>query len=142
MMSQKALGGGEFSKTPNGGAGVQNRAQLIYTYAVRTGRITLQQMAAQMSENAAKLFGMYPHRGVLREGAEADITIYDPTGESTISFRTNAHHCDNSPYEGMKVLGSVSDVMLGGKHVVKGGKLIEEGKGRFVFRKASGRYRA
>ncbi len=142
MMSQKALGGGEFSKTPNGGAGVQNRAQLIYTYAVRTGRITLQQMAAMMSENAAKMFGMFPHRGILREGAEADISIYDPTGESTISFRTNAHHCDNSPYEGMKVFGGVSDVLLGGRHVVKGGKLIEEGKGRFVFRKASCRYRA
>jgi dihydropyrimidinase len=141
-MSQKALGGGEFSKTPNGSAGVQNRAQLIYTYAVRTGRITLQQMAALLSENAARMFGMYPHRGVLREGSSADITIYDPTGEGTISYRTNAHHCDNSPYEGMKVLGGVSDVLLGGRHVVQGGKLIQEGKGRFVFRKASGRYRA
>ena len=109
---------------------------------MRTGRITLQQMAALMSEHAAKLFGMYPHRGVLREGAEADIAIYDPTGESKISYRTNAHHCDNSPYEGMKVLGGVSDVLLGGRHIVKDGKLISEGKGRFVFRKASGRYRA
>ena len=63
-------------------------------------------------------------------------------GCGTISYRTNAHRCDNSPYEGMKVFGSVSDVLLGGRHVVKSGKLIEEGKGRFVFRKASGRYRA
>ena len=141
MMSQKALGEGEFSKTPNGCAGVQNRAQLVYTYGVRTGRITLQQMAAQLSENAARMFGMYPHRGVLQEGARADITIYDPTGEGTISHKTNAHHCDNSPYEGMKVLGSISDVLLGGRHVVQDGKLVKEGKGKFVFRKASGRYR-
>ena len=142
MMSQKALGKGEFSKTPNGGAGVQNRAQLIYTYAVKTGRITLPQMAALMSENAAKLFGMYPNRGVLAEGAEADITIYNPEGDSTISFRTNAHHCDNSPYEGMPVSGSVCDVLLGGRRVVSGGKLVSEGKGRFVFRKPGQRYRA
>ncbi|MEA4940397.1 MAG: dihydropyrimidinase [Christensenella sp.] len=142
MMSQKALGGGEFSKTPNGGAGVQNRAQLIYTYAVKTGRITLPQMAALMSENAARLFGMYPNRGVLAEGAEADITVYNPEGESTISFRTNAHHCDNSPYEGMRVSGSISDVLLGGRRVVMDGRIVQEGKGRFVFRKPGQRYRS
>ncbi len=141
-MRQKALGGGEFSKTPNGGAGVQNRAQLVYTYAVRPGRITLSQMAALLSENAARMFGMYPQRGVLQEGAEADITVYDPAGESTISYRTNAHNCDNSPYEGMKVYGSISDVLLGGRHVVQGGRLAKEGEGKFVFRKPSGRYRA
>ncbi|MEA5048318.1 MAG: dihydropyrimidinase [Eubacteriales bacterium] len=142
FMNQKALGGGEFSKTPNGGAGVQNRAQLIYTYAVKTGKITLPQMASLMSENAARLFGIAPHRGVLAEGAEADITIYNPEGESKISFRTNAHHCDNSPYEGMKVSGSVSDVLLGGKHIVKNGELVLEGKGRYVFRKTGVRYRS
>ena len=142
MMNQKALGGGEFSKTPNGGAGVQNRAQLIYTYAVKAGRITLPQMAQMMSENASRLFGMYPNRGVLAEGAEADITIYNPEGESVISYKTNAHHCDNSPYEGMRVYGSISDVLLGGRHVLKDGKIVQEGKGRYVFRKTGRRYRA
>lgn len=141
FMSQKALGDGEFSKTPNGGAGVQNRAQLIYTYAVKTGKITLPQMAALLSENAANLFGIAPHRGILAEGAEADITIYNPEGEGTISYRTNAHHCDNSPYEGMKVTGSISDVLLGGRHIVRGGELVLEGKGRYVFRKTGKRYR-
>jgi len=142
MMSQKALGGGEFSKTPNGCAGVQNRPQLVYTYGVLSGRITLPQMAALLSENAAKFFGMYPHKGTLAVGADADITIYDPSGEGVISYKTNAHHCDNSPYESMKVSGSISDVLLGGKTVVKNGKLIKEGEGRFVFRKLSKRYRA
>lgn len=142
MMSQKALGGGEFSKTPNGCAGVQNRPQLVYTYAVLTGRITLPQMAALLSENAAKFFGMYPHKGALAVGADADIAIYDPKGEGTISYKTNAHHCDNSPYEGMKVSGGVTDVLLGGKVVVKNGRLVREGEGRFVFRKPAKRYRA
>ncbi len=141
-MAQKALGGGEFSKVPNGAAGVQNRAQLIYTCAVRTGRITLPQMASLMSENAAKFFGMYPHKGVLCEGADADVTIYDPSGEGAISYRTNAHNCDNSPYEGMRVLGRVTDVLLGGEPIVRNGALVREGAGRYVFRRPARRYRA
>lgn len=142
FMKQKALGGGEFSKTPNGGAGVQNRAQLIYTYGVLAGRITLPQMAQLLSENAAKLFGMSPRRGVLAEGADADVVLYDPNVKSVISYKTNAHHCDNSPYEGMAVSGAVTDVLLGGKVVVRGGRLVREGEGRFVFRKPALRYRA
>ena len=141
-MRQKALGGGEFSKTPNGCAGVQNRAQLIYTYGVLAGRITLPQMAQLLSENAAKLFGMSPRCGVLAEGADADVVLYDPNVKSVISYKTNAHHCDNSPYEGMPVSGAVTDVLLGGKVVVRGGRLVREGEGRFVFRKPALRYRA
>ncbi|MEN6340751.1 MAG: dihydropyrimidinase [Clostridiaceae bacterium] len=141
-MKQKALGGGEFNKTPNGGAGVQNRAQLVYTYGVLAGRISLCQMASLMSENAARMFGMQPHKGVLAEGADADIAIYDPYGDSEISYKTNAHNCDNSPYEGMPVRGGVTDVLLGGKTVVKNGKVVLEGEGKYVFRTPSARYRA
>ncbi len=141
-MAQKALGGGDFARTPNGAPGVQHRAQLVYTYAVTTGRITLAQMAGLLSENAAKLFGMYPHKGVLREGADADVTVYDPRAGHVLSYQTSAHRCDNSPYEGMPVLGGVTDVVLGGLHVVKDGILVEEGRGRYVFRTAAQRYRA
>ncbi len=141
-MAQKALGGGEFNKTPNGGAGVQNRAQLIYTYGVLPKRISLEQMASLLSENAARMFGMQPHKGVLAEGADADITIYDPEGDSVISYKTNAHNCDNSPYEGMPVRGGVTDVLLGGKTVVKNGKVVLEGEGKYVFRTPCVRYRA
>ena len=136
-MAMKALGGGDFAKVPNGGAGVQNRAQLIYTYGVRAGFITLEQMAAQMSENAAKLFGMYPARGVVAEGSVADLTVYDPRGSGVISWKTNAHTCDNSPFEGLPVEGRVRDVILGGNHVVSSGALLAAGAGQYVFRNPS-----
>ncbi len=141
-MAQKALGGGDFSKVPNGGAGVRNRAQLVYTYAVRAGHITLNQMAEQLSQNAAKLFGMYPQKGEVRVGADADIAVFDPRAKSVISHRTNAHNCDNSPFEGIAVKGAVCDVLLGGHRVVANGQLKIVGAGRFVFRKPSGRPRA
>ena len=134
-MAQKAAGADDFSKVPNGGAGIQNRAELLYTYAVLPGRITLCRMADLLSTNAAKAFGMYPKKGALRVGSDADIAIFDPSRARTISWRTNAHRCDNSPYEGMRAAGSVRDVVLGGELVVEGGCLIRRGKGRFVFRR-------
>ena len=140
-MAQKALGRDDFSRIPNGGAGVQNRAELVYTYAVKTGAITLEQMALLMSERAARLFGMYPKKGVLRVGADADIVIFDPNDRHTISWKTNLHACDNSPYEGMEVLGRTRDVILNGEQVVENGRLIAPYRGQYVFRKPCERYR-
>ena len=140
-MAQKALGKSDFSKVPNGGAGVQNRGELIYTYAVRAGYLTLSQMAAQLSTNAAKNFGMYPKKGCIAPGSEADITVYNPAGSRRISWRTNGHNCDNSPYEDLPVEGGVSHVLLNGVHVVENGRLLREGEGRFVFRGPSMRPR-
>ncbi len=140
-MTQKALGRDDFTKIPNGGAGVQNRAELVYTYAVQTGAITLEQMALLMSERAARLFGMFPQKGALRVGSDADLVIFDPDAPHTISWRTNLHACDNSPYEGMKALGRTRDVLLNGELVVENGKLVEPYRGRYVFRKPSERYR-
>lgn len=140
-MAQKALGKDDFSKIPNGGAGVQNRAELVYTYAVKTGAITLEQMALLLSERAARLFGMYPQKGVLRVGADADIVIFDPSDRHMISWKTNLHACDNSPYEGMEVLGRTRDVILNGEQVVENGRLIAPYRGQYVFRKPCERYR-
>ena len=140
-MTQKALGRDDFTKIPNGGAGVQNRAELVYTYAVQTGAITLEQMALLMSERAARLFGMFPQKGALRVGSDVDLVIFDPDAPHTISWRTNMHACDNSPYEGMKALGRTRDVLLNGELVVENGKLVEPYRGRYVFRKPSERYR-
>jgi len=133
-MEQKALGKDDFTKIPNGGAGVQNRAELVHTAAVCTGKITIAQMAQQLSGNAAKLFGMYPQKGCIAEGSDADIVIFDPKIEKTISYKTNAHNCDNSPYEGIKTVGAARDVLLMGIPVVENGILVREGEGRFVFR--------
>ena len=140
-MEQKALGRGDFAKVPNGGAGVQNRAELVYTYAVRTGRITPMQMAALLSERAARIFGMYPDKGRIGAGSDADIAVLDPSAAGVISWKTNAHACDNSPFEGIPVSGRVTDVILNGVHAVSAGKLTQPGCGRFVFRRPSERPR-
>ncbi len=140
-MAQKAMGKDDFSKIPNGGAGVQNRAELIYTYAVKTGAITPERMALLLSERAARLFGMYPKKGVLRAGSDADVVVFDPNDPHTISWKTNLHACDNSPYEGMEAAGRTRDVILNGELVVENGQLIKPYCGRYVFRNPCERYR-
>lgn len=140
-MAQKAIGKDDFSKTPNGGAGVQNRAEILYTRGVKGGYITVEQMGKLLSENAAKLFGMYPQKGVLREGADADIVVFDPDRPHTISYKTNLHNCDNSPFEGYTAAGMTRDVLLSGVKAVENGKVIREGLGKYVSRSACGRYR-
>ena len=131
---------GDFSKVPNGGAGVQNRAELVFTYAHRTGYLSLEGMANVLSERAARLFGMYPQKGVLLEGSDADIVVFDPRDSHTISYRRNAHKCDNSPYEGIGVAGKTRDVVLNGELVVQGGELIRPNRGKYVFRNRAERF--
>ncbi|MDO4544040.1 MAG: dihydropyrimidinase [Clostridia bacterium] len=140
-MEQKALGNGDFSKVPNGGAGVQNRAELVHTYCVKSGDISIERMAELLSENAAKIFGMYPQKGCIRVGSDADIVIFDPNDEHVISYKTNLHNCDNSPYEGIRVVGRCKHVLVNGVHAVRDGLLTERGRGKYVFRKAGIRTR-
>ncbi|MBQ9923119.1 MAG: dihydropyrimidinase, partial [Clostridia bacterium] len=128
-MAQKAAGKDDFSKTPNGGAGVQNRAEIVYTRAVKGGYIDMVAMGQLLSTRAAKLFGMYPRKGVLQAGSDADIVIFDPDAPHTIHMATNLHACDNSPYEGYEAAGMARDVILNGELVVETGKLIAAGRG-------------
>ena len=136
-LAQKAKGRDDFSKIPNGIPGVQHRAQLIYTYGVEAGRITKEQMAALLSENIARQFGMYPQKGVLEAGSDADIVVWDPKARGTISAAGQAHNVDNTPYEGFATKGAARDVFLRGERVVDGGRLVLENRGRFVSRKQS-----
>ena len=140
-MAQKAAGKDDFSKTPNGGAGVQNRAEIVYTRAVKGGYIDMVAMGQLLSTRAAKLFGMYPRKGVLQAGSDADIVIFDPDAPHTIHMATNLHACDNSPYEGYEAAGMARDVILNGELVVENGKLIAAGRGEYVRRDRCGRYR-
>ena len=140
-MAQKAAGKDDFSKTPNGGAGVQNRAEIVYTRAVKGGYMDMVAMGQLLSTRAAKLFGMYPRKGVLQAGSDADIVIFDPNAPHTIHEATNLHACDNSPYEGYAAAGMARDVILNGELVVENGKLIAAGRGEYVRRDRCGRYR-
>lgn len=133
-LEQKALGKEDFTKIPGGLPGVQTRGTLLYTYGVRTGKITEAQMCRLLSENPAKLYGVYPRKGVIQEGSDADIVILDPSKESVISAKTHAYNTDNNPFEGFKLGCVIDDVFLRGHHAVEEGKLKEEKLGTFIRR--------
>ena len=133
-MEQKALGKDDFTKIPGGLPGVQTRGTLLYTYGVRTGKITQEQMCRLLSENAAKLYGVYPKKGVIREGSDADIVVFDPEKENVISAKTHLYNTDNNPYEGFKLHGDVDSVYLRGAHVVQNGKVLVEKAGKYIKR--------
>lgn len=133
-LEQKALGREDFTKIPGGLPGVQTRGTLLYTYGVREGKITEAQMCKQLSENPAKLYGVYPRKGVIQPGSDADIVILDPSREDVISAKTHAYNTDNNPFEGFKLGCKIDDVFLRGHHAVAGGKLKEEKLGTFIRR--------
>lgn len=132
-MAQKALGKDDFSKIPNGAPGVQHRGQLIYTYGVCEGRLSLERMVALLSANAARLFGM-PDRGAIAAGKAADLLVWDPSYTGRITDTNHAHNCDNSPYAGLAVQGRARDVLVNGELVVEGGEFIRPGQGKYIHR--------
>lgn len=134
---QKELGKGDFSKIPNGMPGVETRPALIYTFGVREGRITKEQMVATLSENISKLFGMYPKKGCLKVGSDADIVIWNTEYESVITAEHQIQNVDYTPYQGMKIKGRAEHVFLRGQHVVKDGQISLEKKGKYVVRGVS-----
>ena len=133
-LKQKELGKEDFSKIPGGLPGVQTRGSLLYTYGVRTGKITKEQMCSLLSENAAKLYGVYPQKGAVREGSDADLVIFDPEKEGVISAKTHAYNTDNNPFEGFRIHGDVEKVFLRGTLVADEGKVVAEKKGKYIYR--------
>jgi dihydropyrimidinase len=132
---QKTLGKDDFSKIPNGGPGLENRLQMIHEFGVRAGRISLQRMVELLSTNPAKYFGLYPRKGTIAVGADADIVVFDPEKKVTISASTHHSKCDYNLYEGTEVTGSPELVLLRGKVLVDGDELVAEpGVGQFVKR--------
>lgn len=137
----KELGREDFSKIPNGIPGVEHRPSLMYTYGVAAGRITAVDMARLLAENPARLFGMYPQKGVLAVGSDADLVIFDPNDTSCITAETQYQNVDYTPYEGMALRGRVDTVLLGGEVAVEGGRVLLERRGRYVSRGPSGFWR-
>jgi dihydropyrimidinase len=134
---QKELGVGDFSKIPNGLPGVETRMDLIYQ-GVIAGEITLARWVEVTSTNPAKMFGLYPTKGVIAPGADADIVIYDPLGEHAISASTHHMAVDYSCYEGMAVTGRVETVLSRGRTIIDAGAYTgQPGHGRFVPRRLS-----
>lgn len=140
LFEQKRMGKDNFTMIPNGAAGVEDRLQLMYTYGVCEGRFDVQRMVQLGSTNPARIFGLYPRKGTVAVGADADLVIYDPTTTGTRSAKTHFSKCDRSIFEGFKVKGQPTTVISNGKVVFTGGKLnVERGAGRFVSRKVTPR---
>lgn len=133
-LEQKALGKDDFTKIPGGLPGVQTRGTLLYTYGVKEGKITPEQMCSLLSENAAKLYGVYPRKGALLPGSDADIVVLDPEKESVISAKTHAYNTDNNPFEGFKLGCVIDKVFLRGHLAVENGELKQEKLGGFIRR--------
>jgi dihydropyrimidinase len=132
---QKTLGTDDFSKIPNGGPGLENRLHMIHEFGVRAGRITLNRMVELLATNPAKLFGLYPRKGTIAVGSDADIVVFDPERRHTISASTHHSKVDYSLYEGTEVTGTPELVLLRGQVLVEGDELVASpGIGQFVAR--------
>lgn len=128
---QKELGRGDFSKIPNGIAGVEERVALAYTAGVLTGRISLERLVAVAAENPAKIFGLWPRKGTIWPKSDADLVVWDPAAKRTISQKTQSLDTDYNPYEGFEVQGAPEVVTVRGEIMVRGGKFVgTAGKGR------------
>ena len=132
---QKELGRDDFSKIPNGGPGVEHRMSLIYNGGVAGGRINVNRFVEITSTSAARIFGLFPRKGTIAVGSDADIVIFDPDEEMTISAKTHHMNVDYSCYEGVKVRGVTKTVLSRGVAVIEEGKYVgKAGRGKFLKR--------
>ena len=131
---QKTLGRDDFTKIPNGAPGIEHRPALIYTSFVASGLMTAAQMSRLLSENPAKLFGMWPRKGQLAQGADADITVWDPRARWVIRAEAQHQNVDYTPYEGFEAAGRARAVYVGGQLVAKDGEPSGASAGRYVKR--------
>lgn len=135
LVGQKDLGREDFSKIPNGAPGVEHRLGLLYTYGVKTGKLSLTQFVDKVATAPAKLFGLYPQKGTIAPGSDADLVLWDETGRFTLGAAAQAHNVDYSPYEGMGQQGKADHVFLRGRQVVKNGVAADEPRGQYLLRK-------
>ena len=136
---QKVLGKDDFTKIPNGGPGIENRLQLLHHYGVGKSKITLNRFVEITATSPARIFGMYPKKGTVAPGSDADIVIWDPNAEHLISAATHNMRCDFSMFEGYKVKGNARQVFSRGELVVENGKFLgKPGRGNYLKRDARG----
>lgn len=132
---QKELGRGDFTKIPNGGPMIEDRFGILYSEGVAAGRISLNQFVDITSTKVAKLFGMFPQKGTIAVGTDADIVIFNPEVKRTISVTTHHMNVDYNPFEGMEVTGAVVSVLSRGEFVIRDKQFVgASGAGRFFKR--------
>ena len=133
-LAQKDAGRGDFTKIPGGLPGVEARGELVYSFGVTTRKISLATMCKVLSENPAKLYGMFPRKGIIAPGADADIVVYDPQADHILRAEDMVSRAGYTPYEGFLTHGSVSQVWLRGKLMVENGHVIGEQEGQYIVR--------
>ncbi|MEW6635956.1 MAG: dihydropyrimidinase [Actinomycetota bacterium] len=132
---QKELGKDDFTKIPNGLPGVEERAMTLWTLGVREGKISENQFVAVLSTNQARIYGMYPRKGTLAPGADADIVLWDPELRITATVENRHSNVDYTPYEGMEFHGGPAAVYVRGDLVYRDGEIVgERGSGKFIER--------
>jgi dihydropyrimidinase len=133
---QKKLGKDSFDKVPNGVWGLGYRLPVLFSEGFLGGRLTVNRLVAVTSTNAARIFGMYPRKGIIAPGSDADMVLVDPDRQGTLSVRESFIDVDWSPFEGMKVKGLPVLTMLRGEVIVEEGRFIgRRGEGQFIKRR-------
>jgi dihydropyrimidinase len=136
FINQKQKGIGDFTKIPNGAGGIENRLHLLYTYGVLGNKILLNKFVEITSTNPAKIFGLYPQKGTIKEGSDADLILWNPDEEFTINSGKQFQKCDHNIYEGFKIKGAPKWVIKRGETIFKDGRFIEGSrKCKLLFRK-------
>jgi len=136
-IGQKDAGINDFSKIPNGAGGIEYRMQLLFTYGVLQNKISLSRFVELTSTNAARIFGLFPKKGITAVGSDADIVLWNPNTKSTISVQTQFQQCDSNIYEGIALTGAPEYVICRGKIAIVNGKPTADlPKGSFLSRKA------
>jgi dihydropyrimidinase len=135
MKEQKELGRGDFSKIPNGAPGIETRMSLVYDGGVRSGRISMNRFVELTSTSPAKIFGLFPRKGTIAPGSDADLVIFDPAKTMTLSAKTLHMNVDYNPYEGREVVGVAETVISRGRLVIANGRFVgRAGAGSFIKR--------
>ncbi|MCR4817804.1 MAG: dihydropyrimidinase [Fretibacterium sp.] len=133
-LAQKELGLKDFRKIPGGMPGVETRGGIIYSEGVAGGRITVEKMCEVLCENPARLYGLYPRKGVIREGSDADLVILNPNRTKVITVSDQLSRCDYAPLEGRTLTGTVEAVFLRGQLAAEEGRVVRENQGVFLKR--------
>jgi dihydropyrimidinase len=135
MKEQKVLGHGDFSKIPNGAPGIETRMSLVYDGGVRAGKISLNRFVDLTSTSPAKIFGLFPRKGTIAPGSDADIVIFDPNRTTTLGAKTLHMKVDYNPYEGRQVTGVTETVLSRGTVIIDQGRFVgRAGAGAFLKR--------
>ena len=132
---KKLKGKDDFTKIPNGYPGIEHRMELMFSEGVNNGKISLNKFVEVTSTNSAKIFGLFPRKGTIGIGVDADLIIFDPDEEHNLSVKNHHMNVDYSAYEGWKVKGKCKQTILRGKLVIDNGKVnVSKGYGKFIKR--------